>query len=172
MVKRVESILRATGLQASLLELEVTESALQNEDGIVEILQAIKALGVGLALDDFGAGYSSLGSIRLLPLDRLKIDRSIVRDLQQQEGDRSLIRAIIAMGRTLNLETIAEGVETYSQFSFLRDEGCDEVQGFLLGKPMTAADLDRCFPDRIAKNPGPELQLIHSIETEISRQRK
>ena len=98
MAKRVESILRATGLQASLLELEVTESALQNEDGIVEILQAIKALGVGLALDDFGAGYSSLGSIRLLPLDRLKIDRSIVRDLQQQEGDRSLIRAIIAMG--------------------------------------------------------------------------
>jgi len=96
--KRVESILRATGLQASLLELEVTESALQNEDGIVEILQAIKALGVGLALDDFGSGYSSLGSIRLLPLDRLKIDRSIVRDLQQQEGDRSLIRAIIAMG--------------------------------------------------------------------------
>jgi len=171
-VKRVESILRATGLHASLLELEVTESALQNQDGIVEILQAIKALGVGLALDDFGSGYSSLGSIRLLPLDRLKIDRSFVRDLQQQEGDRSLIRAIIAMGRTLKLETIAEGVETYSQFSFLRDEGCDEVQGFLLGKPMTAADLDRYFPDRIANDPGPALQLIHSTETEISRQSK
>jgi diguanylate cyclase (GGDEF)-like protein/PAS domain S-box-containing protein len=171
-VKRVESILRATGLHASLLELEVTESALQNQDGIVEILQAIKALGVGLALDDFGSGYSSLGSIRLLPLDRLKIDRSFVRDLQQQEGDRSLIRAIIAMGRTLKLETIAEGVETYSQFSFLRDEGCDEVQGFLLGKPMTAADLDRYFPDRIANDPGPALQLIHSTETELSRQSK
>ena len=127
---------------------------------MVAVLQGLKDLGVRLALDDFGAGYSSLGSIRSLPLDRLKIDRSFVRDLQHEENDRSLVRAIIAMGRTLKLEVLAEGVETYSQFSFLRDEQCDEVQGYLLGKPMTANDFNARFPDRVAKLPSRELQLI------------
>jgi EAL domain-containing protein (putative c-di-GMP-specific phosphodiesterase class I) len=111
-VKRVESVLYETGLEASLLELEVTESALQIEAGVVEVLQRLKALGVRLALDDFGTGYSSLGSIKCLPLDRLKIDRSFIRDLQHKAGDESLVRAIISMGRALNLEIIAEGVET------------------------------------------------------------
>ena len=161
-VERVGSILHETGLQPSLLELEITESALQIGDGVVAVLQDLKQLGVRLALDDFGAGYSSLGSIRSLPLDRLKIDRSFVRDLQHQENDRSLVRAIIAMGRTLKLEVLAEGVETYSQFSFLRDEHCDEVQGYLLGKPMTANDFNARFPDRVAKLPSRELQLIKS----------
>jgi diguanylate cyclase (GGDEF)-like protein/PAS domain S-box-containing protein len=159
-VQRVRSILHETGLEPSLLELEITESALQIGDGVVAVLQELKQLGVRLALDDFGAGYSSLGSIRALPLDRLKIDRLFVCDLQQQENDRSLVPAIIAMGRTLKLEVLAEGVETYSQFSFLRDERCDEVQGYLLGKPMTAMDLDARFPDRVAKLPSRELQLI------------
>jgi len=147
-------------LHPSFLELEITESALQIGDGVVAVLQELKQLGVRLALDDFGAGYSSLGSIRSLPLDRLKIDRSFVRDLQHQENDRSLVRAIIAMGRTLKLEVLAEGVETYSQVSFLRDEQCDEVQGYLLGKPMTANDFNARFPDRVAKIPSRELQLV------------
>ena len=95
-----------------------------------------------------------------MPLDRLKIDRSFVCDLQHQENDRSLVRAIIAMGRALKLEVLAEGVETYNQFSFLRDEQCDEVQGYLLGKPMTANDFNARFPDRVAKLPTRELQLI------------
>jgi EAL domain-containing protein (putative c-di-GMP-specific phosphodiesterase class I) len=163
-VKRVETVLRETGLQASLLELEITESALQIDDGIVRVLEGLKKLGVQLALDDFGTGYSSLASIKSLPVDRLKIDRSFIRDLPGQVGDRSLIRAIIAMGRTLNLEVIAEGVETYSQLRFLREERCEEVQGFLLGKPMTAADLDKTSPDRIAKITGRSLQLLSSIE--------
>jgi len=161
-VERVRWVLHDTGLEPSLLELEITESALQIGDGVVAVLQELKQLGVRLALDDFGAGYSSLGSIRSLPLDRLKIDRSFVCDLQHQENDRSLVRAIIAMGRTLKLEVLAEGVETYNQFSFLRDEQCDEVQGYLLGKPMTANDFNARFPHRVAKLPTRELQLIKS----------
>jgi len=169
-VKRVESVLHETGLQASLLELEVTESALQIDAGVVEVLQRLKALGVRLALDDFGTGYSSLGSIKCLPLDRLKIDRSFIRDLQYQAADRSLIRAIISMGRALNLEIIAEGVETATQLNFLRDAHCDEVQGYLLGKPMSAVDFDRSFPDRIVTTSLRKPQRIHSLEIESSLQ--
>ena len=95
-----------------------------------------------------------------MPLDRLKIDRSFVCDLQHQENDQSLVRDIIAMGRTLKLEVLAEGVETYSQFSFLRDERCDEVQGYLLGKPMTANYFNARFPNRVAKIPSRDLQLV------------
>ena len=169
-VKRVECVLHESGLPASLLELEVTESALQVEAGVVEVLQRLKALGVRLALDDFGTGYSSLGSIKCLPLDRLKIDRSFIRDLQYQAADRSLVRAIISMGRALNLEIIAEGVETATQLNFLRDAHCDEVQGYLLGKPMSAVDFDRSFPDRIVTTSLRKPQRIHSLEIESSLQ--
>ena len=156
MLDWVKSVLRETGLDASLLELEVTESTLQIQEGVGEALHALKRLGVRLALDDFGAGYSSLGSLKSLPFDRLKIDRSFIRDLEHQADDRSLTRAIIAMGRNLKLAITAEGVETHSQLNFLRNEGCDEVQGYLLGKPMSPADLDRQFPDRMAQLPGAE----------------
>jgi diguanylate cyclase (GGDEF)-like protein/PAS domain S-box-containing protein len=159
---RVRSILQETGLDPLLLELEITESALQIGDGVVAVLKKLKNLGVRLALDDFGTGYSSLGSIKSLPLHRLKIDRSFIQDLEHQNNDRSLIRAIIAMGRTLKLEILAEGVETYGQFRFLRDVHCDEVQGYLLGKPMPAEDFNVQFPDRVAKLPNGELQLIRS----------
>lgn len=169
-MKRVESVLYETGLEASLLELEVTESALQIEAGVVEVLQRLKALGVRLALDDFGTGYSSLGSIKCLPLDRLKIDRSFIRDLQHKAGDESLVRAIISMGRALNLEIIAEGVETPAQLNFLRDAHCDEVQGYLLGKPMNAVDFDHCFPDRVVKTSLRKPQRIHSLVIEGSLQ--
>jgi EAL domain-containing protein (putative c-di-GMP-specific phosphodiesterase class I) len=158
----VKSVLRETGLDAPLLEIEVTESALQTQEDVVGALHAIKSLGVGLALDDFGSGYSSLGSLRSLPLDRLKVDRSFIQDLQQDGGDRSLIHAIIAMGNTLGLKVIAEGVETELQLDFLRDAGCDEVQGFLFGKPMSAADIDIAYPSRIARLGESGIQLIYS----------
>jgi EAL domain-containing protein (putative c-di-GMP-specific phosphodiesterase class I) len=103
-------------------------------------------------------------------LDRLKIDRSFIRDLQYQAADRSLIRAIISMGRALNLEIIAEGVETATQLNFLRDAHCDEVQGYLLGKPMSAVDFDRSFPDRIVTTSLRKPQRIHSLEIEGSLQ--
>ena len=100
------------GLDPALLELEVTEGALQTGDGALDILSRLKALGVRLALDDFGTGYSALSSLKLLPFDRLKIDRSFVRICSMMPDARALARAIIAMGRSLNLEIIAEGVET------------------------------------------------------------
>ena len=137
----------------------MTEGALQTGDEIVEVLGKLRHMGVHLALDDFGAGYSSLGSIRSLPFHRLKIDRSFVRDLPNDVNDRSIARAIIAMGRSLNLEILAEGVESLAQLKILRDEGCHEIQGFLMGRPMPAEALDTEFPDRLARLPevGPHL---------------
>jgi EAL domain-containing protein (putative c-di-GMP-specific phosphodiesterase class I) len=128
MVETVQSALAESGLEPALLELEVTEGAVQTGDGALDILNRLKALGVRLALDDFGTGYSTLSSLKLLPFDRLKIDRSFVRDVQHDVNGRGLARAIIAMGRSLSLDIIAEGVETQAQLEFLREEGCDEMQ--------------------------------------------
>lgn len=114
-VDRVEWILTDTGLDPSLLELEITEGALQVGDEVVQVLEELRRLGVRLALDDFGTGYSSLGSIKSLPVGRIKIDRAFVRDLQHDGNDRSIARAIIAMGRSLKVEILAEGIETYAQ---------------------------------------------------------
>jgi len=160
-VDRVQQSLAETGLDASLLELEVTEGALQSGDEVVEVLEKLRSMGVRLALDDFGVGYSSLGSIKSLPFHRLKIDRSFVRDLTRDAGDRSIARAIIAMGRSLKLEILAEGVETIAQLRILRHAGCDEVQGFLLGHPMLVEALDTQFPDRIARLPESAANLFN-----------
>jgi diguanylate cyclase (GGDEF)-like protein len=140
-VAHVVSALRATDLDPSLLELEVTEGALQTGAEAIEVLGRLKRLGVQLALDDFGTGYSGLSSLKLLPFDRLKIDRSFVRDLETDPSDRALVRAIIAMARSLKLEVVAEGVETEAQLAFLREHRCDEIQGYLVAAPMPAEDL-------------------------------
>jgi EAL domain-containing protein (putative c-di-GMP-specific phosphodiesterase class I) len=101
-----------------------------------EILSAIKSRGIRLAIDDFGTGYSSLGQLRNFPIDTLKVDRSFVSDLATDPEDRAITEAIIAMGRTLSLTVVAEGVETPEQVAFLRANACDEVQGFYFGRPM------------------------------------
>jgi diguanylate cyclase (GGDEF)-like protein/PAS domain S-box-containing protein len=137
-VEVVRSALGDARLDPRLLELEVTEGALQTVVEAADILGRLKALGVQLALDDFGTGYSALSSLKLLPFDRLKIDRSFIRDLEQDPDDRALARAIIAMGRSLGLEIVAEGVETTSQLAFLRKHGCHEMQGYLFGRPEPA----------------------------------
>jgi diguanylate cyclase (GGDEF)-like protein/PAS domain S-box-containing protein len=137
-VAHVLSALRASDLDPALLELEVTEGALQTGAEAVEVLGRLKRLGVRLALDDFGTGYSGLSSLKLLPFDRLKIDRSFVRDLETDPSDRALVRAIIAMARSLKLEVVAEGVETEAQLAFLREHHCDEIQGYLVAAPMPA----------------------------------
>jgi len=143
LVKSVTTVLQQTGLEPSLLELEVTEGALQTGAGATDVLGRLKRVGVKLALDDFGTGYSALSSLKLLPFDRLKIDRSFVRDLHDDANDQALARAVIAMGRSLGLEVIAEGVESEAQLAFLRDEGCDEMQGYLFGAPMSASELEQ-----------------------------
>jgi diguanylate cyclase (GGDEF)-like protein/PAS domain S-box-containing protein len=140
-VGAVQSALRESRLDPSQLELEVTEGALQTGPTAIEVLGRLKNLGVQLALDDFGTGYSALSSLKLLPFDRLKIDRSFVRDLESDPADRALVRAIIAMARSLKLEVVAEGVETDAQLAFLREHRCDEFQGYLVAPPMSAEAL-------------------------------
>jgi diguanylate cyclase (GGDEF)-like protein len=137
-VEAVRLALGETGLHPALLELEVTEDALQIGDAAKRVLQQLKQLDVRLALDDFGSGYSSLGSLKALPFDRLKIDRTFLRDVQNDSDARSIVQGIITMAHTLKLGVLAEGVETQEQLAFLRDSQCDEAQGYLIGRPVSA----------------------------------
>jgi diguanylate cyclase (GGDEF)-like protein/PAS domain S-box-containing protein len=137
----VAGILRETGLDPRWLELELTESLVMHEpDRFTAMLHDLKALGIEIAVDDFGTGYSSLNHLKRFPVDRLKIDQSFVRDLTKDRDDASIVRAIISLGHDLNLEVVAEGVETREQLDFLRRHGCDEVQGYYLGMPVPAEE--------------------------------
>ncbi|HLX02839.1 MAG TPA: EAL domain-containing protein, partial [Trinickia sp.] len=121
----------------SSLIIEVTETALmRNADATAKRLRAIKDLGVRIAVDDFGTGYSSLGYLKRFPVDRLKIDRSFVSDIGASDDDETITSAIIALAHSLELQVIAEGVETSSQLDFLRERSCHEMQGFFFAKPM------------------------------------
>ncbi len=137
LVQMVERILAETGMPASALELELTEGALMHQGvGAETTLRELKRLGISLAIDDFGTGYSSLAYLKRFPIDRLKIDQSFVRDISVDSNDRELVSTIIAMGRNLNLQVLAEGVETEEQLAFLTDKGCDAYQGYLYGRPL------------------------------------
>lgn len=136
----VEQALAASGLTGELLELELTESVLMsNVHRQSQILGQIKLLGVQIAIDDFGTGYSSMAYLRRLPLDRLKVDRAFVKDLPEQPNDRAIVASMVALAHSLDLQIIAEGVETEAQRDILRQLEVDELQGYLLGKPMSAA---------------------------------
>jgi EAL domain-containing protein (putative c-di-GMP-specific phosphodiesterase class I) len=144
--KLVQELLAQTGLEARYLELEITESMLlTNVAENVAVLNRLGELGVRLSVDDFGTGYSSLAYLKQLPIDTLKIDRTFVRDVEDDPDDTAIIQAIIAMGHGLNLRVTAEGVETEGQLAALRRLGCDEYQGFLLGKPLPAAEFRANF---------------------------
>lgn len=137
LVERVEAIRRHYGLDASRLEFEVTESsAMQDLDVAVEVLGRLRCLGYGLSLDDFGTGYSSLSHLRRLPVDTVKIDRSFIEQMDHDRQDRVLVASIIELAGHLDLRVLAEGVETPEQLSLLDSLGCDEVQGFLLSRPV------------------------------------
>ncbi|NML73218.1 EAL domain-containing protein [Rhizobium sp. S-51] len=140
----IESTLRECGLPPRRLELEVTESLLLNSDSAVEsTLAAIKGLGVRIALDDFGTGYSSLSYLRRYRFDKLKIDQSFISDIETNADSRAIVDAVIRLGRDLGVSLAAEGVETSGQYELLRRLGCGEIQGYLVGKPMPAAELER-----------------------------
>jgi len=131
------------GLPAEALELEVTENiVLDNDDIVLGILQRLHEQGVGIAFDDFGTGYASLSLLKSYPLSRIKIDQSFVRGILTSKRDASVIRAIIDMAKSFDLETIAEGIETEAQYNYLRNEKCDEGQGYLFGKPMSAPQFE------------------------------
>jgi EAL domain-containing protein (putative c-di-GMP-specific phosphodiesterase class I) len=138
----VANILHRTGLPACRLELEVTESLLiDSADLALTALNALKRIGVSIALDDFGTGYSSLSYLRLFPFDKIKIDKSFIRDLGADRCALSIVDAILSMGRSLDMDVIAEGIETEQQLAVLRGRHCSEVQGFLLGRPMPSDDV-------------------------------
>ncbi|MDF0730048.1 EAL domain-containing protein [Pseudomonas entomophila] len=143
---RIATILEETGLPPACLELELTESILMREvNEAMQILDSLKNLGLSIAVDDFGTGYSSLNYLKQFPIDVLKIDRTFVDGLPEGEQDAQIARAIIAMAHSLNLAVIAEGVETHEQLEFLREHGCDEVQGYLFGRPMPANQFEAQF---------------------------
>ncbi len=145
--RRVAQILDSTGIDPACLELELTESILMSDVAeAMRILAGLKELGPSIAVDDFGTGYSSLNYLKQFPIDVLKIDRSFVDGLPDGEQDAQIARAIIAMAHSLNMSVIAEGVETQAQLDFLRSHGCDQVQGFYLGRPMVAEEIERRFP--------------------------
>jgi len=135
----IESILSRTGCNPEWLELEITEGfIMEHADQSISLLKEIRKIGIELAIDDFGTGYSSLAYLKQLPLNKLKIDKSFVRDIPADADDMAITRAVIALGKSLNLTVIAEGVETETQKSFLENEGCHQVQGYLYSKPLGA----------------------------------
>jgi diguanylate cyclase (GGDEF)-like protein/PAS domain S-box-containing protein len=137
----IADILRETGMPPHLLELEITEGmVIHNPAHALELLTAIKRMGVRLAIDDFGTGYSSLGQLKNFPIDTLKVDRSFIRDVATNAEDRAITKAIIAMGKTLNLTVVAEGVETMEQETFLHEHACTEMQGYYFSRPIPAAE--------------------------------
>ena len=143
-VSGVRAMLTQAKLEPSDLELELTETfLLQNADSTAAVLEALKDVGVRLALDDFGTGYASLSHLRRFPIDTLKIDRSFVRDIAMDSDDASIVRAVIGMGKSLDMQVVAEGVETSEQFDFLRQQGCPEGQGYYFSEPIVAAEFAR-----------------------------
>ncbi len=160
-IGRVREVLEATGMDPHRLELEITETALmQALPELVARLGDISAMGVRLALDDFGTGYSSLGYLKRLPLHRVKIDRSFVNDLPDDKEDAAIVRATLSMAHALGLEVVAEGVELAEQRDFLRAAGCDQLQGWLVSRPMAAAAFEiwrqqRVGPDGVVLSVGP-----------------
>ncbi|MCF8177661.1 MAG: PAS domain S-box protein [Sulfuritalea sp.] len=142
----VRNVLDLTRLAPELLELEITESAIMSQvENSVQVLHDLREMGINLAIDDFGTGYSSLAYLKRLPLDKLKVDQSFVRGLPGDPEDGAIVRAVIALGHSLQLKVIAEGVETDSQRQFLVAAGCDEMQGYLRGKPIPVEDFSREF---------------------------
>jgi EAL domain-containing protein (putative c-di-GMP-specific phosphodiesterase class I) len=144
LVERVASALADSGLPPDGLELEVTESLIMRDlvQSIAK-MRELKQMGVSLSIDDFGTGYSSLSSLKSFPISRLKIDKSFISELAENEDDQAIAMAVISLGHKLNLRVIAEGVETEQQKSFLRAHECDEMQGYLFSKPVP--------PERIAE---------------------
>jgi len=139
LAQMIIAILEETGLHPKDLELEITEGVMMSEaQASMAFLAQMHELGVQLAIDDFGTGYSSLSYLKKMPLNRLKVDQSFVRDIATDENDAAIVRSIISLGHQFKLKVIAEGVETLEQLNFLRTRGCDEIHGYSYSRPLPA----------------------------------
>ena len=142
LLKTVTDSLEESRFDPRYLELELTEGFIMKQPGeVIELLNSLRAMGVSFAIDDFGTGHSSLSYLKQLPVQKLKIDRSFVRDIPSDPNDMAITSAIIALGHRLQMSVIAEGVETKQQLAFLIDEGCEEAQGYLFSKPLSESEL-------------------------------
>jgi EAL domain-containing protein (putative c-di-GMP-specific phosphodiesterase class I) len=136
-IDRLEQTVLATGMPFDLLEVEITESVImQNPDFTIQVLNDVQGKGVHISVDDFGTGYSSLAHLKRFSVNTLKIDKSFVKDVESNQTDAAITSAIIAMGNSMKLRVIAEGVETEGQYTFLQEALCDEIQGYLISKPI------------------------------------
>jgi predicted signal transduction protein with EAL and GGDEF domain len=144
--------LAASGLSPTRLEIEITETVLlQNRDTTLAVLHQLRALGVRIALDDFGTGYSSLTYLQCFPFDKIKIDRSFVKDITENTGSLNIVRAVAALAKGMGMTATAEGVETGEQLDKVTSEGCTEMQGYLFSRPLPVAEIERLFlPQRAA----------------------
>jgi EAL domain-containing protein (putative c-di-GMP-specific phosphodiesterase class I) len=151
----LSTALKQSGLRPELLELELSESmVMKHPEYGIKALTAIKQMGVRIAIDDFGVGYSLLAQIKRFPIDTLKVARSFIRDLGQNAENRSITEAIIAMGKTLSLTVVAEGVETQEQHRFLSDHACDAMQGFYFSKPVAHDEFADFMRQRLVAQGG------------------
>ncbi len=146
LLSKLTHIIQSSGIDTSTLQLEITESMVMTHGAnVIEVLEALKATGLHITLDDCGTGYSSLAYFKRLPIDSIKIDRSFIRDIPGDSGGATITRAIIALAHSLNLQVIAEGVETEAQLAFLRSLLCDEFQGFYLFRPLPESEIDEAL---------------------------
>ena len=147
----VVAALAASGLTPSRLELEITESVLmQNDEATLAMLHQLRTLGVRIAMDDFGTGYSSLGYLLSFPFDKIKIDRSFVRDISARPECAAIVQSIIYLGARLGIATTVEGVETAEQLQILRQTGCTEAQGYYFARPQPALQARRLLEERVS----------------------
>jgi diguanylate cyclase (GGDEF)-like protein len=176
LLRDIDDALVASGLPASLLQLEVTESmVMRNVPRAAKMLEAIHSRGIRLAIDDFGTGYSSMSLMKHFPIDTIKIDRSFVRDLPTDSEDQAIAQAIISMGKALGMTVVAEGVETSEQETFLREHACDQSQGFLFSRPVPPerlADLLRSPPVLVSPPLQPEPGVRSETRPRTSRPRR
>ena len=140
-LETIKGILKETGVATNLIEIELTESAFADREGMQETIRKIRELGITVSIDDFGTGYSTFSYIKELPADTLKIDMSFVRDIHQNEESRAIVQAIVTLADTVGLNVIAEGIESEEQVEILKELGCQEGQGYFYSKPTTPEEL-------------------------------
>jgi EAL domain-containing protein (putative c-di-GMP-specific phosphodiesterase class I) len=146
LIEDFDAILKETGMDAAYLQLEVTESAaMENPVRTFDILDALRRRGLHIYIDDFGTGHSNLGQLKRMPIDALKIDKSFVDDVLTDNDDAEIAIAIIRLSHALNLRVVAEGVESVEQVAFLKQNGCDEIQGYVVSKPLTPSKISELF---------------------------